>query len=122
MLPAPSKYDELGLKVQRAQFELENIRGIGVVEGVKVVVDSENRLVSINIRGEELILAAYRAAVAHKEPQVAEAMRDVLADPQVASVRTFAEANSARLEEQRRRREEQAEDDGPVRLFERNVY
>ncbi|MCM6777595.1 YbaB/EbfC family nucleoid-associated protein [Nocardia sp. CDC159] len=104
-----SQYDELGLKVQRAQYELEQIRGSGTVDGVTVEVDAENRLISVDVPGGETIVAAYRAALRDIEPKVAEATRELFADPQVQSARVFAEANSARLEAERRA-QQQSED------------
>ncbi|MFI6999943.1 YbaB/EbfC family nucleoid-associated protein [Nocardia sp. NPDC050175] len=95
-------HDELGLKVQRAQYELAQIRGVGKVDGVRVEVDADNRLVSISVPNAERILAAYEAAVLDKQPQVEEAMRELTEDPQVSSARIFADANAARLEGERR--------------------
>ena len=59
-------------------------------------------------------MAAYNAALADKQPQVDEAVQDLRADPRFEAVSTFAEANSARLEQdrvQRRRRQEEDDDD-----------
>ncbi|WP_147140060.1 YbaB/EbfC family nucleoid-associated protein [Nocardia ninae] len=96
------------MKVQRAQYELAQIRGVGKVDGVRVEVDAENRLLSVNVPNAERILAAYEAAVADKEPQVEAAMRELTEDPQVSSTRIFVEANSARLEAERRGQAEHA--------------
>ncbi|MFI9400597.1 hypothetical protein [Nocardia sp. NPDC052316] len=96
------------MKVQRAQYELDRIRGVGKVDGVRVEVDAENRLLSISVPNAERILAAYAAAVADKQPQVEAAMRELTEDPQVSSTRIFVEANSARLEAERRGRQELA--------------
>ncbi|CAM4000391.1 YbaB/EbfC family nucleoid-associated protein [Nocardia ninae] len=101
-------HEELGMKVQRAQYELAQIRGVGKVDGVRVEVDAENRLLSVNVPNAERILAAYEAAVADKEPQVEAAMRELTEDPQVSSTRIFVEANSARLEAERRGQAEHA--------------
>ncbi|PXX69390.1 hypothetical protein DFR70_1021079 [Nocardia tenerifensis] len=98
-------HDELGMKVQRAQYQLAQIRGVGKVDGVSVEVDAENRLVSLNVPNAERIIAAYDAAVRDLQPQVDEAMRELAEDPQVSSARIFTEANSARLEAERRERE-----------------
>lgn len=93
---------ELGLKVQRAQYELAQIRGVGKVDGVRVEVDAENRLVSLSVPNAERIIAAYDAAVLDMQPQIEEAMRELTEDPQVSSARIFADANAARLEAERR--------------------
>ncbi|WP_282783330.1 hypothetical protein [Nocardia sp. CC201C] len=103
-----SKFDELGLKVQRAQYAMEQIRGVGIVDGVRVEVDAENRLLSINMRGAEFVLAAYKAAVEAKSAKVAEAMREVLEDPTVDATLKFAEANGSRLERDRLERQQAA--------------
>ncbi|MEC3957118.1 hypothetical protein VMT65_29070 [Nocardia sp. CDC153] len=42
MFPPRNDSDELGLKVQRAQHALEQIRGVGVVQGIRVIVDAED--------------------------------------------------------------------------------
>ncbi|MFB8282854.1 YbaB/EbfC family nucleoid-associated protein [Nocardia colli] len=97
--------DELGLKVQRAQYELAQIRGVGKVDGVRVEVDAENRLVSLSVPNAERIIAAYDAAVLDMQPQIEEAMRELTEDPQVSSARIFADANAARLEAERRGRD-----------------
>ncbi|MEU1985037.1 hypothetical protein [Nocardia sp. NPDC019395] len=110
-------YDELGLKVQRAQYELERIRGVGTVRGVTVVVDAENRLLAVHAPNGTAIHAAYRAALADKEPQVVAAMRELSADPQVQSVQFFAEANTARLEAERHARAESEEEGGAIGRF-----
>ncbi|MEV6554412.1 YbaB/EbfC family nucleoid-associated protein [Nocardia sp. NPDC051756] len=98
-------HDELGLKVQRAQHELAQIRGVGKVDGVRVEVDAENRLVSLSVPNAERIIAAYDAAVLDMQPHIEEAMRELTEDPQVSSARIFADANSARLEAERREQE-----------------
>ncbi|WP_225726562.1 MULTISPECIES: hypothetical protein [unclassified Nocardia] len=87
--------EELGLKVQRAQHELAQIRGIGVVDGVTVEVDAENRLLAVSVPNCAAVLAAYAAAIQDKEPKVAHAMRDLTTDPRVQSVRIFVDANAS---------------------------
>ncbi|MFC9996375.1 hypothetical protein [Nocardia sp. NPDC127526] len=96
-----SEYDELGLKVQRAQHALEKIRGTGSVDGVTVEVDAENRLVAVSGSRGETIMAAYLLAVRDLQPRVAEALRELAADPQVTSAMVFTEANAAHLEAER---------------------
>lgn len=101
-----SKFDELGLKVRRAQVELEAVRGVGTVDGVTVEVDAENQLVSLNVPGAEVILGAYREAVRDKQPKVEQATREVLNDASVGSVSTFVDANRADSEAARRATDE----------------
>lgn len=88
-----SSFDELGPKVQRAQQQIGRIRGVATVDGVRVEVDAHNRLVSISVPNSAAVLAAYRAAVRDKQPQVDAAMRDVLDDPRAQAVSQFVEAN-----------------------------
>ncbi|MEU7140552.1 hypothetical protein ABZ942_13965 [Nocardia sp. NPDC046473] len=97
-----SDFEELGRKVQRAQYAMGQVRGIGLVRGVRVTVDAENRLLSVDVPNAWTIIEAYQAALRDKEPQVAAAMRELNADSRFRSVRTFTEANSARLEAERR--------------------
>lgn len=89
-----SQFDELGLKVKRAQEELANIRGVGVARGVTVEVDAENRLVSVDAPDGDRILAAYEAALADKRPRVDAALREVMTDPQTQAITAFVEANT----------------------------
>ncbi|WP_069166475.1 hypothetical protein [Nocardia altamirensis] len=112
----PSHYDELGLKVQRAQYELTRIRGVATVDGVTVEVDAENRLLAVDVSNSAAILAAYQAALADKEPQVVAAMQELSDDPQVQSVQAFAEANTARHEAERLAQEDTRSSSG--RFFE----
>ncbi|WP_405135711.1 hypothetical protein [Nocardia sp. NBC_01388] len=110
-----SDSDELGLKVQRAQHALEQIRGVGVVHGIRVIVDAEDRLLSVTINEEDTIMAAYRAAVEDKRPRVDEALQALRADATFEAVSTYTNANSAHLEAERGDRqhklEEEFEDD-----------
>lgn len=111
MVSAGNDFEDLGLKVQRAQFALEQLRGIGTVNGIRVVVDAENRLVSVTAPDEDDILAAYSAAVVDMQPKLEQAMREVLADPRVQAMSTFVEANSARLEADRARQHSETQED-----------
>ncbi|WP_216893619.1 YbaB/EbfC family nucleoid-associated protein [Nocardia alni] len=109
-----NNYEELGLKVQRVHQGLEQVRGIGTVNGLRVVVDAQGRLLSVTADEEDLILAAYQAALADKQPKVDEVMRELHADPRFEAVSTFTEANAARVEAERavrHRRHEQDDDD-----------
>jgi len=57
-------------------------------------------------------LAAYRAALADKQPRVDEAVRELHADPRFAAVSTFTEANAVRANaEQVAGQQRHAEDD-----------
>ncbi|MEG8181927.1 hypothetical protein GZH49_25860 [Nocardia terpenica] len=106
-------FEELGVKVQRAHYALEEIRGVGVVKGVRVIIDHENRLLSVTVDEEDIILAAYQEALRDKEPKIDEAMRELRADPRVEAASTFVQANAARSEAERARRQrklEEAED------------
>lgn len=91
-------FEELGLKVQRAQSALARVRGVGTVNGIQVVVDAENRILSVATPDEDAILAAYLAAVDDVRPQVEQAMREVRSDPRVEAMSAFVAANSARQE------------------------
>lgn len=95
-------FEELGLKVQRAQSALEQVRGVGAADGVRVVVDAENRLLSVTVPDEAAILAAYNAAVEDMRPKVEDAMREVRSDPRVEAVSTFVEANTERRQAENR--------------------
>lgn len=92
------------MKVRRAQSALEQARGVGTAGGVRVVVDAENRLLSVTVPDETAILAAYHAAVDDMRPKIEEAMREVRSDPRVGAMSAFVEANAARLEADRARR------------------
>ncbi|MFE9574973.1 hypothetical protein ACFYO1_01170 [Nocardia sp. NPDC006044] len=96
-------FDSLGRKVRRAQAALEQVRGVGDVDGVQVIVDANNRLVRASIPGEQALLAAYHAALQDLQSQLDEAMREVHADSRFDAISTFVQANAARLEEERAR-------------------
>ncbi|MBF6063520.1 hypothetical protein IU500_18715 [Nocardia terpenica] len=113
MSPEHNDLGDLGAKVQRAHYALRRVRGVGVANGIRVVVDSENRLLSVTVDDEADILDAYKAALRDKEPKTGEAMRELRADPRFEAVSTFVDANAARqqAEQARRQRErEEAED------------
>ncbi len=107
--------DALGLKVQRAQHALEQIRGVGVVNGIRVVVDAEDRLLSVTVSEEAVIMAAYQAAMEDKRPKVDEALRELRADTTFEAISTYTNANSALLEaeriERQRKLDEEFDDD-----------
>lgn len=90
-----SAFDELGAKVQRAQSIVREIRGVGRVNGIAVEVDAENRLVALHHPDADVILTAYRAALLDKAPQVDEAMREVLSDPDAHAITSFVKSTSA---------------------------
>ncbi|MDP7720714.1 YbaB/EbfC family nucleoid-associated protein [Mycobacterium sp. TY814] len=108
---ASNDFEELGRKVQRAQHGLEHARGVGTANGIRVVVDAENRLLSVTAPDEEAILAAYNAAVDDVRPLIEQAMREVRADPRVEAMSTFVEANSARLHAECARSASEDDDD-----------
>ncbi|MEG8181250.1 YbaB/EbfC family nucleoid-associated protein [Nocardia terpenica] len=110
MFPQRNDSEELGVKVRRAHYALEKIRGTGVVKGVRVIIDHENRLLSVTVDEEDIVLAAYQEALRDKEPKVDEAMRELRADPRVEAASTFVEANAARSEAERARRQQQLEE------------
>ncbi|WP_410871256.1 hypothetical protein [Nocardia sp. A7] len=89
-----SRYDELGLKVLRAQQALESIRGTGTVDGVTVEVDAENQVVAVSGPQGEAILAAYQLAVRQMQPRVTAAMHELTADPLVESTMAFTSADT----------------------------
>lgn len=105
----PGEFDSFGLKVQRAQRAVTDIRGTGTVRGITVEVDAENRIVSIGHPDEAALVAAYQAAVRDKQPRVDDAMRAVLDDPQSQAVSTFLDANIPAAA--RRRRPTVSDDD-----------
>jgi hypothetical protein len=90
-----SAFDELGAKVQRAQSVVREIRGVGRVGGIAVEVDAENRLVALHHPDADVILAAYRAALLDKSPQVDEAMQDLLSDPNAHAITSFVQSTTA---------------------------
>jgi len=108
---ASNDFEELGSKVQRAQRALKQARGVGTANGIRVVVDAENRLLSVTAPDEEAILAAYNAAVDDVRPLIEDAMREVRSDPRVEAMSTFVEANSARLHTERTRSASEDDDD-----------
>ncbi|WP_433600366.1 YbaB/EbfC family nucleoid-associated protein [Nocardia sp. CA-135953] len=91
-----SPYDEVGVKVLRAQQALAQIRGLARVGGVAIEVDSKGHLQAISVDAQavaagpsglsDLILYAYRQAVQDAEPRAAAAMQELMDDPQVARV------------------------------------
>ncbi|ORI18340.1 hypothetical protein [Rhodococcus sp. 1168] len=91
-------FDELGAKVQRAQLVVREIRGVGRVGGIAVEVDAENRLVALHHPDADIIVAAYQAALLDKQPQLDEAMRDVLSDPDAQAVTSFVDTYAARIQ------------------------
>ncbi len=120
MLPQHNNSDELGLKVQRVQQGLDQVRGVGTVQGVRVVVDAEGRLLSVTVDEEAVILAAYHAALADTQPKVDEALRELHADPRFAAVSTFTEANVARAEIEQAVQQRQYEEDDDEYYEKRN--
>ena len=90
-----SAFDELGAKVQRAQLVVREIRGVGRVGGIAVEVDAENRLVALHHPDADIIVAAYRAALLDKQPQLDEAMRNVLSDPDAQAIASFVDSYAA---------------------------
>lgn len=91
-------FDELGAKVQRAQSVVREIRGVGRVGGISVEVDAENRLLALHHPDADILMAAYRAALLDKQPQLDEAMRDVLSDPDTQAIASFVDSHAARTE------------------------
>ncbi|MBN7561404.1 hypothetical protein [Mycobacteroides abscessus] len=102
-----SGVEEFGRKVQRVQFELEQIRGTGFSGRIKVEVDAAGRLLSVRSPDGEAILEAYRQALAEAEARAREVAQDVLNDPLAKSVRGLMEANNAQLEADRRAKDEE---------------
>lgn len=90
-----SAFDELGAKVQRAQSVVRDVRGVGRAGGVSVEVDAENRLVALLHPDADLIMAAYKAALLDKAPQLDEAMRDLLSDPNAHAITSFVQSTTA---------------------------
>jgi DNA-binding protein YbaB len=113
MFQQRNDFDELGLKVQNAQQRLDQVRGVGTVNGIRVIVDGENRLLSVTLPDEQSILAAYNAAVADKQSQAEEAVRELTTDPRFEAISTFADANTARagIEQIKQQREYEDDDD-----------
>ncbi|MFF2556693.1 YbaB/EbfC family nucleoid-associated protein [Nocardia sp. NPDC058058] len=94
----PGEHDELGVKVQRAQHALSQIRATATVDGITVEVDAQNQILAISGPLGNTILTAYRQALESIHPQVTEAMRELHADPKVESTMAFTAANPATLE------------------------
>ncbi|WP_147403935.1 hypothetical protein [Nocardia panacis] len=115
-----NNFDELGAKVQRAQQALQQIRGVGVVNGIRVTVDAENRLLSITVHDEATILAAYQAAILDKQPRFDDAMRELRADPSFEATSTFVEANKARRETENVQQQRNFEEDDDQYFADRN--
>ncbi|MFG1794884.1 hypothetical protein [Nocardia sp. NPDC049149] len=90
-----NKHDEFGLKVQRANLALQQIRGSATIDGIHVVVDAENRLLSVSTADGETIVEAYNAAIREAQPRVDDAVRELREDPLVDAVSTFTRHNSA---------------------------
>ncbi|MHA7652256.1 hypothetical protein ACX9NE_14230 [Mycobacterium sp. ML4] len=82
-----------------------------MADGIRVVVDAENRLLSVNAPDEDAIVVAYNAAVDDVRPKIEDAMREVRGDPRVEAMSTFVAANSARLQAERARRLREIEED-----------
>jgi hypothetical protein len=122
MFPQTNNFEELGLKVQRAQHQLEQIQGVGTVNGIRVVVDAENRLLSVTLPDEDSILTAYNAALADKQPKIDEAMRELRADPRFEAISTFTNANAARAQAERIQNEREYEDDDDDYYEQRNRH
>ncbi|WP_037143715.1 hypothetical protein [Rhodococcoides fascians] len=98
MTMSSSEFDELGAKVQRAQSVAREIRGVGRVGDIAVEVDAENRLVALHHPDADLILAAYRAALLDKQPQLDKTMRDLLSDPDAQAIASFVDSYAARTQ------------------------
>ncbi|WP_067704572.1 hypothetical protein [Nocardia jejuensis] len=114
MTEARGNSDQLGLKVQRAQHALEQVRGVGIVEGIRVIVDAEGHLLSVTVDEESIIMSAYRAALDDKRPKVDAALRELRADANFEAISTYTTANGARREAERverQRKIDEAEDD-----------
>ncbi|MCU1647157.1 MAG: hypothetical protein JWN03_7432 [Nocardia sp.] len=119
MFPPRNDSDELGLKVQRAQHALEQIRGVGVAQGVRVIVDAEDRLLSVTVNEEAVIMAAYHAAVEDKRPKVDEALRELRADTTFEAISTYTNGNSAHLEAERVERQRKVDEEFDDDYYER---
>ena len=88
-----SDHDEVGVKVQRAQLALAQVRGRTQFGGVSIEVDADNQLTDLQLsdaaldhgatRLAELIAQAYRNAVAGAATQVRAATAELTSDPDV---------------------------------------
>jgi len=101
-----SDIEEFGRKVQRAQYELEQIRGTGFSGHIRVEVDAAGKLLSVRSSDAADIMEAYQRAVSEAETQAREVSQEVLTDPLAASVRGLLEAHNAQLEADRRAEED----------------
>ncbi|MQY24370.1 YbaB/EbfC family nucleoid-associated protein [Nocardia macrotermitis] len=122
MFQQANDFEELGRKVQRAQQRLEDVRGVGTVDGIRVVVDADNRLVSVTLPEEHSLLAAYNAAVADAQPLVDEAVQELTADQRFESISTFVDASAARADAEHERRQQEYEEDDDSYYAERNQH
>ncbi|OHU30229.1 YbaB/EbfC family nucleoid-associated protein [Mycobacteroides chelonae] len=101
-----SDIEEFGRKVQRAQYELEQIRGTGFSGHIKVEVDAAGKLLSVRSPDSASIMEAYRQAVSEAEAKAQEVSQEVLTDPLAASVRGLLGVHNAQLEADRRAKED----------------
>ncbi|QCH24460.1 YbaB/EbfC family nucleoid-associated protein [Mycobacteroides salmoniphilum] len=101
-----SDIEEFGRKVQRAQYELEQIRGTGFSGHIKVEVDAAGKLLSVRSPDGATIIEAYQQAVSEAEAKAREVSQEVLTDPLAASVRGLLEVHHAQLEADRRTKED----------------
>ncbi|MFD6198092.1 YbaB/EbfC family DNA-binding protein [Mycobacteriaceae bacterium NPDC060252] len=101
-----SDVEEFGRKAQRAQYELEQIRGTGFSGHIKVEVDAAGKLLSVRSSDGADIMEAYQQAIVEAEAQAREVSQEVLTDPLAASVRGLLQAHNAQLEADRRTNEE----------------
>ena len=120
MLQQGNDFEELGRKVQRAQQRLQDVRGVGTVDGIRVVVDADNRLLSVNLSDERSVLAAYNAAVADAQPLVDAAVRELPADQRFEAISTFVDASTARSDAEHERRQQQYDEEDDHYYEERN--
>jgi hypothetical protein len=111
MLPQHDDFEELGRKAGRAERAVRTLRGVGIADGIEVVVDAENRLLSVTVDDEDSILRAYQAALADKQPALDAAMREISTDSRFLAVSTFIEAGFARDEAERARHQEDSDED-----------
>lgn len=102
-----SDIEEFGRKVQRAQYELEKIRGTGFSGHIKVEVDAAGKLLYVRSSDGAAIMEAYQQAVNEADAKAQEVSQDVLSDPLAASVRGLLEAHNAQLEADRRSKEDE---------------
>ncbi|MFE9581509.1 hypothetical protein ACFYO1_34390 [Nocardia sp. NPDC006044] len=96
-----SEHDELGLKVQRANLALQEIRGNATIDGIHVVVDAQHRLLAVSTPEGRIIVEAYNAAILDAEPRVEDAVRELREDPTIDAVSTFVRDNPAHMDDQR---------------------